>query len=57
VATVGGRQRTRAVDEEVFGRDLRAAIPGLKVARPGAHDAADRVRVYLGVRLKDGATS
>jgi putative DNA primase/helicase len=42
--------------KQVFGRDLRAAIPGLRVARPGAHDASDRSRVYVGVGLKGGAS-
>jgi putative DNA primase/helicase len=33
-----------------FGRDLRAAIPGLKVTQP--RDGDDRVRFYRGLRLK-----
>ena len=40
--------------KQVFGRDLRAAIPGLRVARPGAHEDEDRPRVYVGVGLKGG---
>jgi putative DNA primase/helicase len=40
--------------KQVFGRDLRAAVPGLRVARPGAHDDPDRPRVYVGVALRDG---
>jgi putative DNA primase/helicase len=34
----------------VFGRDLHAVIPGLKVPRPGSGDVRDRV--YVGVALK-----
>jgi putative DNA primase/helicase len=37
--------------KQVFGRDLRAAVPGLRVARPGGHDEAERARVYVGVAL------
>jgi putative DNA primase/helicase len=44
------------VTKQVFGRDLRAAVPGLRVARPGGHDE-DRVRVYVGVGLRGGDTS
>jgi putative DNA primase/helicase len=40
--------------KQVFGRDLRAAVPGLRVARPGGHDELERARVYLGVALRDG---
>jgi putative DNA primase/helicase len=36
--------------KQVFGRDLRAAIPGLRVARP--RDGAERERVYKGVGLR-----
>jgi putative DNA primase/helicase len=36
--------------KQVFGRDLRAAIPGLRVARP--RDGAERERVYKGVALR-----
>jgi putative DNA primase/helicase len=44
-------------NKQVFGRNLRAAIPGLKVTRPGTHDDHDRPRVYVGVGLKPGETS
>jgi putative DNA primase/helicase len=40
--------------KQVFGRDLRAAVPGLQVARPGGHDELERARVYVGVALRDG---
>jgi putative DNA primase/helicase len=36
--------------KQVFGRDLRAVIPGLRVVRP--RDGEDRERVYRGVTLK-----
>jgi len=35
---------------QVFGRNLRAVVPGLRVVRP--RDGEDRERVYLGVTLK-----
>jgi putative DNA primase/helicase len=38
--------------KQVFGRDLRAAIPGLRVARVGGHDSEERERVYQGVKLR-----
>jgi len=38
--------------KQVFGRDLRAAVPGLKVTRPGGHSDRDRARVYVGVGLR-----
>jgi putative DNA primase/helicase len=37
--------------KQVFGRDLRAAIPGLRVVRPRDGDA--RARVYQGVALRE----
>jgi putative DNA primase/helicase len=40
--------------KQVFGRDLRAAVPGLRVARPGGHDELGRARVYVGVTLREG---
>jgi putative DNA primase/helicase len=40
----------KAGTKQVFGRDLRAVVPGLRVARPGAHEGA-RDRVYHGVTL------
>lgn len=40
------------VTKQVFGRDLRAAVPGLRVARVGGHESAERERVYLGVALR-----
>jgi putative DNA primase/helicase len=47
---------TPRVSKQVFGRDLRAAVPGLQVARPGGHDELERARVYVGVELA-GASS
>ena len=38
--------------EQTFGRDLRAAVPGLDTARPRRGE--DRVRVYSGIRLQVG---
>jgi putative DNA primase/helicase len=37
--------------KQVFGRDLRAAIPGLRVTRP--RDGDTRVRAYSGVALRE----
>jgi putative DNA primase/helicase len=42
--------RDRPPTEQVFGRDLRAAIPGLKVVRPGGDDGP-RPRHYRGIAL------
>jgi putative DNA primase/helicase len=44
----------RIKTKQNFGRDLRAAVPRVKLSRPGAHAAA-RGRVYrgLGLRLDD----
>jgi putative DNA primase/helicase len=39
--------------KQVFGRDLRAALPAVRVKRPGGHRSADRARVYAGVGLKE----
>jgi putative DNA primase/helicase len=39
--------------KQVFGRDLRAAIPGLRVARVGGHESGERERIYQGVKLRD----
>jgi putative DNA primase/helicase len=44
----GGRQHPGT--EQTFGRDLKAAVPGLVVRRPRAD--GDRVRVYQGIGLK-----
>jgi putative DNA primase/helicase len=38
--------------KQVFGRDLRAAVPGLRVAQPGTGD--NRARVYRGIALREG---
>jgi putative DNA primase/helicase len=38
--------------KQVFGRDLRAAVPGLRIVRP--RDDGGRERVYQGVALRDG---
>jgi len=35
--------------KQTFGRDLRAAVPGLKQRQP--RDGGDRVRTYVGIRL------
>jgi putative DNA primase/helicase len=40
----------RAKTKQNFGRDLRAAVPRVKLSRPGAH-AASRGRVYRGLGL------
>jgi putative DNA primase/helicase len=42
-----GREHTGTAQS--FGRDLRAAVPGLKTARP--REGGGRVREYLGLRL------
>jgi putative DNA primase/helicase len=36
--------------KQVFGRDLRAAVPGLRVVQQGAE--GNRIRVYVGVELR-----
>ena len=36
---------------QVFGRDLRAKVPQLRVSRTGGHESAARARVYVGVGL------
>jgi putative DNA primase/helicase len=41
--------------KQVFGRNLRAAVPGLRVAQHGRDGG--RVRVYAGVALRDGEAS
>jgi putative DNA primase/helicase len=41
--------------KQVFGRDLRAAIPGLRVTQHGPQGA--RVRIYAGVALRDQGQS
>jgi putative DNA primase/helicase len=38
--------------EASFGRDLRAAVPGLDDAQRRRKDTGERIRVYLGIRLK-----
>jgi hypothetical protein len=38
--------------KQVFGRDLRAVVPGLRVARVGGHESVDRQRVYQGVTIR-----
>lgn len=43
-----GREHAGTV--QTFGRDLRAAVPGLKTAQIGTGDA--RVRTYQGLGLK-----
>jgi len=37
--------------KQIFGRDLRAAVPGLKITRPRGSDS--RNRVYEGIGLKE----
>ncbi len=41
--------REHAGTAQSFGRDLRAAVPGLKTARP--REGGDRIREYQGLRL------
>jgi putative DNA primase/helicase len=41
----------RAKTKQNFSRDLRAAVPRIKLIRPGAH-AASRGRVYRGLSLR-----
>ena len=43
--------RDRPGTEQTFGRDLRAAIPGIKVARPRTDDG-DRERIYNGIGIR-----
>lgn len=40
--------------KQVFGRDLRAAVPGVKVTQPGSGD--NRARFYSGLALRKGAS-
>ena len=47
-AAICGRERPGT--KQVFGRDLRAALPGLLVRQP--RDGNDRKRIYQGVGLK-----
>jgi putative DNA primase/helicase len=49
--------RDRPPPEHVFGRDLRAAIPGLKVVRPNPGDDGPRPRHYRGIALTDAYTA
>jgi putative DNA primase/helicase len=44
--------RVAAGTKQTFGRDLRAALPTMRVRRPRTK-GADRVRIYEGVRLLD----
>jgi putative DNA primase/helicase len=46
----GGQGQDRPGTKQTFGRDLHAAIPGLRVVQP--RDGKDRWRYYQGVRLK-----
>lgn len=46
--------RAYAGDKQRFGRDLRAAVPALKVSKP-RDDNGRRVRVYEGLGFKDDA--
>ncbi|MBA2513361.1 MAG: NTP-binding protein [Solirubrobacterales bacterium] len=39
--------------KQMFGRDLRATVPGLRVARLGGHESSERERVYQGVALRE----
>ena len=39
--------------KQIFGRDLRAAVPGVKVARTGGHHSSERERIYQGVGLRE----
>jgi P4 family phage/plasmid primase-like protien len=42
--------REKPGDRQAFGRDLRAALPHLRIERP--HRGKERVRVYEGIRLR-----
>jgi putative DNA primase/helicase len=41
-----------AKSKQLFGRDLRAAFPGIRTERPGTGE--DRVRTYVGIKLGRG---
>jgi len=47
-----GHGRTIVTTEQVFGRDLRAAVPGLVTA--SRRSQGERFRVYVGIRLREG---
>ena len=47
------QRRDHAGTAQSFGRDLRAAVPGLKIARPReGSGGGDRIRMYQGLRLR-----
>jgi putative DNA primase/helicase len=48
-------QGEKAGTVQTFGRDLRAAVPNVKVMRPREHDS--RYREYVGIALTDGPAS
>jgi putative DNA primase/helicase len=39
----------KAVSKQVFGRDIRACNPRIKISRVGGHDSGARSRTYLGI--------
>jgi putative DNA primase/helicase len=45
--------RDHPTTEQIFGRDLRAVIPGLKVIRPREDGGQERPRHYEGIALTD----
>ena len=42
-----------AVNRQVFGRDLRAIKPEIKISRVGGHESIDRARIYTGLTLRN----
>lgn len=38
-------------DTQTFGRNLRAAVPGLRMTRPRCEDTGKQVRTYNGVKI------
>jgi putative DNA primase/helicase len=39
--------------KQVFGRDLHAAFPAIRITRPGSEEGEKRRRIYLGIKLKE----
>jgi putative DNA primase/helicase len=50
-----GQGRDRVPSKQVFGRDLRAALPGVGITQP--RDGERRLRVYRGIRLRPAPES
>ena len=44
-----------AVNRQLFGRDIRAARPEIRITRVGGHHSADRSRTYVGLTIKNYA--